>query len=627
MKGTSVRRRLVWALTAACFFTLLIGSPEARVNHAERKPVTAADGRPHLGFSSPLEDTYLRDLHLGALWFPNISNRSYIGYYDISGYYPGGGYQSTVWNAGMSAGGFVWNDLEGEFNPIPWLWLGLDGHHADPYGYDNLGLDAVVETETDLGLPYSYRRVTIRVNTALKDTVRAPAGLIDGDTGMTVTFRWHQWGVSGYDHWVFVDAGIEFSKAIDDFYWGWLSDCDVGCVYLATYYMDDYAGWNDSLRFCYMRDWDYDPLEGQPPVPSTEDSVFLSPSMVAQYLLAAPPAGGPITSAPDPAQKWVTKNYWDWYDDYGARREAYDRLTGAWQNTFPSPTAFDYRILNAVGPYDVSAGDTAHFWMAYVMGEGYEDDSHAAYDMGTLIDHVADAKAFFEGGMIIPPSEFPPQVPDLNPDLETDITGDTIRIHWAPYENIVGGASADSFFVYRSTDSKLGPWERVAAFADSVTETYLELNATCTYVWVQAYDTGNQVGSNPFGLYSRLYEPDGGGVLRANEETIVCAPSPLAGVGGRPEQDSGRLWNHPNPFRTSTTITYSVSTPGVITLRVFDVSGELVRVLAEGKKGGGEYRTVWDGRDDQGRTAAPGIYFVHLRTCGTMTTRRLVLLR
>jgi hypothetical protein len=627
MKVIKGKKWLAGIVMAACLLTLATGAPEARENSASPKHGARPGYLPGEVPVSVYLDVYVRDLHLGALWFPNISDRSYIGYYDISGYYPGGGQQSTVWNAGMCAGGHVWIDADSLFNPIPWVWKGFN-LHADPYLYDTLEAAAIVRTEEDLGKPYPYRQVVIRVNTADKPTYEGSAGLIDGDTGMTVNFKWHQWGVEGYDHWVFVDARIEFGKAIEDFYWGWLSDCDVGYVYKWDYYYEDYAGWNDSLRFCYMRDWDYDPLEGQPPAASTEDSVFLSPSMVGQYLLAAPPVGGPVTADPDTAQKWATANYWDWNNDYGAIRELYDRLTGTWQNTFPSPTPFDYRILNAVGPYDVAAGDTAHFWMAYVMGEGYEDDSHSRYDMGPLIDHVADARAFFDGGMVIPSSAVAPKRPDLNPDLDTDITGDTLRVHWGPYEEIPGGVTADSFFVHTSTEGRVGPWQRVAAFPDSVTETCLTLDAACTYVWVQAYDTGNQVGSNPHALRSRLYQRDSQGIIRANEETIICAPSPMVGVPAGLEFPCERVSNHPNPFSPATTITYSVMAPGRISLRVYDVSGALVRTLAEGEYGRGEHHAEWDGTAGDGSQLAPGIYFASLRTPGgRVTTRRLVLLR
>jgi hypothetical protein len=613
---------------AACLLAVLWGVPGARNNPASpENPIAFKESRLLLGPTTSVPDQFFHDLHIGALWFPSISNKGYVGYYDISAFYPGGGNQSNVWHSGMWAGGYV-DDGDG-FGNNAWRFHGSNASHSDPYRYDTLEEQAVVETETDLGYPYPYRRLTVHVNTAakpLEPPSADPIDALDGDMGLDVTYEWHQWGVRGYDNWVFIHVRIEFSKPIEDFYWGWMTDCDVGDVTLFNYYFDDYAGWDAVLKFCYMRDWDYDPLSGQPAAPATEDSVFLSPDVVGQCLLAAPPVSGPITADPDPAQQWVTKNYWDWNNDISSVQDQYNRLAGVWENPFPSPTDFDYRILNGVGPYDVSAGDTAHFWMAYVVGEGYDDDSHATYGLGTLFDHVQDAEAFFDGGMVIAASEVPPQAPDLDPDLDVDVVGDSIRVHWSPYIDIPGGVTGDVFFVYRSTVSGLGPWERVAVFTDSVGEAWVELAATCTYFWVEAYDTGNQVGSNPYALYSRLYERDGSGILRANENTIVCAVTPYSGITPEPQLPKTLIRNYPNPFTSMTTIAYSVSSPGVVNLRIYDVSGRLVRVLQNDMKGAGEYRLSWDGRDDKGMKAHPGVYFLRLKVGREVTTRAMILL-
>jgi hypothetical protein len=598
---------------------MLWQSPEAGIGDGRQKqPVRLADGRIAEGYAA-VEDSFFNDLHIGALWFPAISNKGYIGYYDVTAFYPGGGDQSDVWQAGLWSGGYV------EGRPNAWMYKGDEGHHSDPEMYDTLDQQAVLETESDLGLPYPYRRLTVHVNTASKPYTVSGSDTLDGDMGMDVTYEWHQWGVAGYDHWVFVQVTIGFTKAIDDFYWAWLSDCDCGDVDLSSYYYDDYAGWDDSLGFCYMRDWDYDPVVGQPPAPSTEDSIFLSPNVVGQYLLAAPPVGGPITAEPDTAQEWMTKNYWDWNNDISSVQDAYNRMAGIWVNPFPPPQPFDYRILNGVGPYYVSAGDTAHFWMAYVVGEGYDEDSHELYDMGTLVEHVGDARAFFNGGMAIPPPQVPPQAPDLDPDLAADVTGDTLRLHWAPYSDIPGGVTADSFFVHRSTAGKLGPWQRVTAFDNSVTETYLGLTSTCAYFWVEAFDTGNHTGSNPYALTSRLYERDYGGVIRANENSIVCVESPFAGVTPEPTYPGGRMRTYPNPSGHFTTIAYSVPSPGRVRLRIFDVSGRLMRVLVDERQVAGEYMQSWDGRDREGAGVPPGVYFAKLEVAGGAATKTIVL--
>lgn len=620
-RGLPVMKRVACVFVAICLLTVLLGMPDARINQAkQKKPVSLLGGRPDLEYTTAVGDSFFNDLHIGALWFPAISNKSYIGYYDITAYYPGGGNQSCVWNAGMWAGGYV------EGRDHAWIFYGSDGPRSDPALYDDIAEQAIVESEEDYGIPYPYRRLTMHVNTALKPYI-VGVDTVDGDTGLDVTYEWHQWGVPGYDHWVFVHVTIAFSKDIEDFWWGWMSDCDVGDVNLSQYYYDDYAGWDDTYKFCYMRDWDYDPLEGQPSAPSTEDSLFLSPNAVGQYLLAAPPAGGPVTAAPDESQSWTTKNHWDWSNDVTSVQNLYDRIAGIWENPFPSTTPFDYRILNGVGPYDVSAGDTAHFWMAYILGEGYDEESHAQYDMGTLVEHVQDAQAFFDGGMVIPAGEYPPRAPDLAPDFENDVIDDQLTVHWDPYIDIPGSATADSFIVYRSTISKLGPWERVVAFDNSVTETMIDLISGCNYVWVQAFDTGNELGSNPWALTSRLYKPDVDGRIRANHNTIVCVQFTPTGDVPTPTSATCLSQNYPNPFNPVTTIRFNLQRKVHVKLCVYNVKGELVSTIVDQHMTEGRKEVNWTARDNRGRPVSSGIYFYHLVAGDFVQTRKMVLLR
>jgi hypothetical protein len=604
--------KVICLLIAVCSFTAIWSMSMAKINPLEQKNLMSVSNAKKMSMhATTVEDSFFNDLHIGSLWFPSISNKGYVGYWDVSAFYPGGGDQSNLWQAGMWAGGYV------EGMSDPWRYLGSDGSDSDPVQYDTLDEQALLITEDDLGLPYPYRRLTVRVNTAAKPM--HPLGT-DGDMGMDVTCEWHQWGVFGYDHWIFLRVTIIFAKSIEDFYWGWMSDCDVGDVNVPNMYFDDYAGWDDTYKFAYMRDWDYDPLPG--------DTLWLSPDVIGQILLAAPPINGPVNAPPSNAQRWATKNYWDWTNDVSSYQDYYDRLSGAWENPFPPDSAFDYRILNGVGPYDVSAGDTAQFWMAYVIGEGYNEDSHAMYDMGALVEHVQDAHAFFDGGMVIPSSNFTPRAPDLNPDLTADVLDDSIRIHWAPYNDFTGGVTADSFIIYTSTVGKLGPWERIVTYDNSVMESHIPLvPGSCLYVWVQSYDTGNDVGSNPYTLFSRLYKMDSNGILRANHNTITCVYEPATGVNSNRKLADYLFQNYPNPFNPSTTISYSVSSPGTVILRVYDVTGHLVKILVNEPKSAGVHRVTWDGRDLHGQSIASGVYFLRLDSKGHVRTKKAVFLK
>ncbi|HNT52118.1 MAG TPA: FlgD immunoglobulin-like domain containing protein, partial [Candidatus Syntrophosphaera sp.] len=60
--------------------------------------------------------------------------------------------------------------------------------------------------------------------------------------------------------------------------------------------------------------------------------------------------------------------------------------------------------------------------------------------------------------------------------------------------------------------------------------------------------------------------------------------------------------NHPNPFSGSTNMRYTLQDPAEIDLAVYNLRGQLVRTLEQGKRAGGEHQTQWDGRDNQGRS-------------------------
>jgi hypothetical protein len=85
--------------------------------------------------------------------------------------------------------------------------------------------------------------------------------------------------------------------------------------------------------------------------------------------------------------------------------------------------------------------------------------------------------------------------------------------------------------------------------------------------------------------------------------------------------------NYPNPFNPMTRIAFGLSAPGTVSLRIYDVSGRLVRVLVEGLRPAGTYAEIWDGRDSLGRDVASGIYFYRFRASGFDETKKMALTR
>jgi len=85
--------------------------------------------------------------------------------------------------------------------------------------------------------------------------------------------------------------------------------------------------------------------------------------------------------------------------------------------------------------------------------------------------------------------------------------------------------------------------------------------------------------------------------------------------------------NTPNPFRSQTTIRFSMPAPGRATLAVYAVDGALVRTLLDGSVDdvGGE--VTWDGLDAGGRPASSGVYFCRFNVGAQSLTRKIVLAR
>jgi len=81
--------------------------------------------------------------------------------------------------------------------------------------------------------------------------------------------------------------------------------------------------------------------------------------------------------------------------------------------------------------------------------------------------------------------------------------------------------------------------------------------------------------------------------------------------------------NYPNPFNPSTKITFSLKEAGSISLKVYDVLGKEVAVLAEGSQAPGVYSVSFDANN-----LSSGMYFYTLRTSnGFSQTKKMMLMK
>lgn len=84
----------------------------------------------------------------------------------------------------------------------------------------------------------------------------------------------------------------------------------------------------------------------------------------------------------------------------------------------------------------------------------------------------------------------------------------------------------------------------------------------------------------------------------------------------------------PNPFNPSTRIHFELPDPAAVTLVVHDARGRQVRRLLQGSDHqAGRHALAFDGRDDQGRALASGVYLVRLQAGARSSSAKLTLTR
>jgi len=85
----------------------------------------------------------------------------------------------------------------------------------------------------------------------------------------------------------------------------------------------------------------------------------------------------------------------------------------------------------------------------------------------------------------------------------------------------------------------------------------------------------------------------------------------------------------PNPANPTATIRFAIAEKGPVSLRIFDVSGRLVRTLVDQviAPAAEPFAVVWDGKNDAGDRVGSGVFFYQIDAPGFAAAKKLVILR
>ncbi len=138
-----------------------------------------------------------------------------------------------------------------------------------------------------------------------------------------------------------------------------------------------------------------------------------------------------------------------------------------------------------------------------------------------------------------------------------------------------------------------------------------ELNNGTKYFW-------RARSKNADGLYSQYSDLGsfsiGDNITEVNDETVI----PTKFFVGH---------NYPNPFNPTTTIQYGIPESAYVTVKIYNMLGEEVRVLVQSEKVAGTYEIMWTGNDNFGNKVSSGTYIFRVVAGNNVMSRKMVLMK
>ena len=130
------------------------------------------------------------------------------------------------------------------------------------------------------------------------------------------------------------------------------------------------------------------------------------------------------------------------------------------------------------------------------------------------------------------------------------------------------------------------------------------------------------------------FDPTGSGILYYSAGTkmpgIYILDNVLNSIENKSEQRFHSFFlrqNCPNPFNTSTFIIYRLPIRKFVKLEIYDIIGKRIRSLKNVWQNPGKYKVKWDGKRDDGRYVASGVYIYQLSLDTKLLSKKMLLIK
>ncbi|MDP8210115.1 MAG: T9SS type A sorting domain-containing protein [Candidatus Stygibacter australis] len=105
------------------------------------------------------------------------------------------------------------------------------------------------------------------------------------------------------------------------------------------------------------------------------------------------------------------------------------------------------------------------------------------------------------------------------------------------------------------------------------------------------------------------------GMVAIEEEEIII------------ENEKLKIENYPNPFNPETQITFNLPEAEYVNLSVYNLKGQLVKLLADEILPAGKNSLIWNGRNATGRKVSSGVYLVRFKSSNEIATKKIMLIK
>lgn len=312
-----------------------------------------------------------------------------------------------------------------------------------------------------------------------------------------------------------------------------------------------------------------------------------------------------------------------------------------WTKTIGDPNAFDTAPEDRF--YDITKAHNDGYMIAGISetngedGNSYQDKFGYLMNIDTngdtlwtrdyLADRIHDIHAITGGGYLLSGNiiEYDNAVSNTNARvIRIDNNGDTL------WTKTIRGEEEDTFLSAAETND--GGFI-LAGFSESYNEDgdeqiwFTKLNSDGDSLWSKNLNQNGvlrditQTGEGSFLVAGQIGFGGSGNLAKFNQNVATSATPVTEPASFKLKQ------NYPNPFNPSTKIEFSLEQSSNVTIDVYNMLGEKIKTLVNGRRTAGTYTVEWNGTNQMGAQVSSGMYLYRLKTNQQSVTQKMTLIK